>query len=224
MVKVGKGIHSRQTARHVQRPRGLEVSLQNQESYGWFWRLQKAQGPGPPEQLPAFVPGPPPAPRRSSSRPQCPLSLLSQSRGLSSTLCPAQATGSVSPAWTLTRCLRSPHFSWTSCSTPTGTAPLDMKGCRVGQGDTTLPGSPSLRGETASCHLPWKLVWGWGRGSWLYPEATLQEGRQLWEPQNLVKPQGHMSMESTRHSLSPELQGQARSVGELRGFHLAGSK
>uniref|UniRef100_A0A8C5VQ79 Cytosolic arginine sensor for mTORC1 subunit 2 n=1 Tax=Microcebus murinus TaxID=30608 RepID=A0A8C5VQ79_MICMU len=40
------------------------------------------------------------------------------SRGRSSTLCPARATGSVSPAWTLTRCPLLPRSSWTSCSTP----------------------------------------------------------------------------------------------------------
>uniref|UniRef100_A0A2K6FJP3 Cytosolic arginine sensor for mTORC1 subunit 2 n=1 Tax=Propithecus coquereli TaxID=379532 RepID=A0A2K6FJP3_PROCO len=41
------------------------------------------------------------------------------SRGRSSTRSPARATGSVSPAWTLTRCLLLPRSSWTSCSTPT---------------------------------------------------------------------------------------------------------
>uniref|UniRef100_G1RBN4 CASTOR ACT domain-containing protein n=1 Tax=Nomascus leucogenys TaxID=61853 RepID=G1RBN4_NOMLE len=40
------------------------------------------------------------------------------SRGRSSTHCPAPATGSVSPAWTPTRCLLLPHSSWMSCSTP----------------------------------------------------------------------------------------------------------
>uniref|UniRef100_A0A2K5RZQ0 Cytosolic arginine sensor for mTORC1 subunit 2 n=1 Tax=Cebus imitator TaxID=2715852 RepID=A0A2K5RZQ0_CEBIM len=35
------------------------------------------------------------------------------SRGRSSTRCPVRATGSASPAWTPTRCLLSPHSSWT---------------------------------------------------------------------------------------------------------------
>lgn len=83
---------------------------------------------------PLLFPGPPPAPCRSS-RPQRPLSLLSQSRGLSSTLCPAQAIGSVSPAWTLTRCLQLPRSSWTSCSTPMGTSPLNMRGRREPQSE-----------------------------------------------------------------------------------------
>uniref|UniRef100_A0A2R9C6I9 CASTOR ACT domain-containing protein n=1 Tax=Pan paniscus TaxID=9597 RepID=A0A2R9C6I9_PANPA len=39
------------------------------------------------------------------------------SRCRSSTHCPAQATGSVSPAWTPTRCLLLPHSSWMSCPT-----------------------------------------------------------------------------------------------------------
>lgn len=47
MVEVGKVFHSRQTARHVQRPGGLEVSLENQESRGWYWRLQKVEGQVP---------------------------------------------------------------------------------------------------------------------------------------------------------------------------------
>lgn len=94
--------------------------------------------------------GPPPAPCLSS-QPQHPLSLLSQSRGLSSTLCPAQAIGSVSPAWTLTRCLQLPRSSWTSCSTPTGTSPLNMRGRREPQSEwgdrsATCPGSWSEGG------------------------------------------------------------------------------
>lgn len=93
------------------------------------------------------------------------MSLLSQSRGLSSTLCPAQATGSVSPAWTLTRCLRSPHSSWTSCSTPTGTAPLGMRGYRGIKGmDMTLPRSPSPRRETQTCPESWSGGGGGWRG------------------------------------------------------------
>lgn len=65
MEKVRKAIHSRQSARHVLRPGGLEVSLENQESCGWYRRLQKEQGPGLPEQLSA---DPTPLPG-SSSRP-----------------------------------------------------------------------------------------------------------------------------------------------------------
>eukprot|EP00074_Homo_sapiens_P091014 XP_016867644.1 putative protein GATS isoform X3 [Homo sapiens] len=42
------------------------------------------------------------------------------SRCRSSTHCPARATGSVSPAWTPTRCLLLPHSSWMSCPTSMG--------------------------------------------------------------------------------------------------------
>lgn len=62
----------------------------------------------------------------------------SQSRGLSSTHCLARATGSVSPAWTPTRCLPLPHSSWTSCSTLMGKAPSGVRGCRVGGDETWL--------------------------------------------------------------------------------------
>lgn len=137
MVEVGKGIQAAGTA--CAKARGLRVSLEYQQS--WAGGAGETAGARPPRSACRLAPSlflgrllPHAAALHLASAPL--VFVLSQSRGLLSTRCPARATGSVSPAWTPTRCLLLPRSSWTSCSTPTGRAPSGVRGCRVGQGGT----------------------------------------------------------------------------------------
>lgn len=146
---------------HVQRPRGLGGRVQRiRRAAGAAGSCKSDRGRisepaiGLPQSscwltTPPPFPGPLPPPLLLPSASL--VFVLPQSRGPSSTPCPARATGSVSPAWTPTRCPPLPHSSWTSCFTPTGRAASGVRGCRVGQGDTNLPTSLSLRGEAQAC-------------------------------------------------------------------------
>ena len=119
---------------HVQRPRGLERGGEPRE-LGELQRVLGAAevtGAQPPQSSCWMTVAPPQAPCHLLASASS-VFVLPQSRGPSSTHCPARATDSVSPAWTPTRCPLLPHSSWTSCFTPTGReGPLGGEGLQGG--------------------------------------------------------------------------------------------